>query len=53
MSRLVAIGHSERHMFFAAAAMHLVTIGLLARPDVRTTYGIHLTQPSVALPKSI
>lgn len=31
-----------RTMFFVAAAMHIVIIGLLLRPDVRTDYGVNV-----------
>lgn len=37
-----------RTMFFMAAAMHLVIIGLLARDEVRQAYGVRFTQPAVA-----
>ena len=38
-----------RAVFFAAAALHLLIIGLLARPDVRTTYGVHFSAPVAAV----
>lgn len=37
-----------RSMFFAAAAMHVLIIGLLARPDVRERYGIRFAKSAIA-----
>lgn len=38
-----------RTMFFMAAAMHLVIIALLSRPEVRQIYGVRFGQPAVSV----
>ena len=38
-----------RTMFFAAAAMHVAIIGLLAQRPVRESYGVRFSEPAAAL----